>query len=120
MKVFDVVDGEAQRSSGQTLKGYVARCRVLGQKTEMQLRHTGPVWQVSWAHPNFGHILASCSYDGKVIIWKEQSGQGQGSGSWTKINEHTLHVASGEEQYMTTDYLLILLQSIPFAGHLTS
>jgi len=33
--------------------------------------HDGPVWQVSWAHPKYGNILASCSYDGKVIIWKE-------------------------------------------------
>ncbi|KAG9153469.1 hypothetical protein Leryth_018737 [Lithospermum erythrorhizon] len=33
--------------------------------------HQGPVWQVVWAHPKFGSILASCSYDGKVIIWKE-------------------------------------------------
>ncbi|XP_077235701.1 protein transport protein SEC13 homolog A-like [Tasmannia lanceolata] len=33
--------------------------------------HLGPVWQVAWAHPKFGSILASCSYDGRVIIWKE-------------------------------------------------
>ncbi|KAF8224907.1 protein transporter SEC13 [Tricholoma matsutake] len=78
VKIFDVVEGEAQRSSGgQTLKG-----------------HTGPVWQVTWAHPKFGHILASCSYDGKVLIWKEQQGQGGSTGGWTKINEHTLHTAS--------------------------
>ncbi|THU94495.1 WD40 repeat-like protein [Dendrothele bispora CBS 962.96] len=73
VKVFDVVEGEAQKTtSGHTLKG-----------------HTGPVWQVAWAHPKFGHILASCSYDGKVLIWKEQQGQG-----WTKVGEHTLHTAS--------------------------
>ncbi|TBU44827.1 protein transporter SEC13 [Dichomitus squalens] len=77
VKVFDVVDGETQRANGHTLKG-----------------HTGPVWQVAWAHPKFGQILASCSYDGKVIIWKEQQGQGPGAGGWTKIKEHTLHKAS--------------------------
>ncbi|KAL0441491.1 UNVERIFIED_CONTAM: protein transport protein SEC13A [Sesamum radiatum] len=33
--------------------------------------HQGPVWQVAWAHPKFGSLLASCSYDGKVVIWKE-------------------------------------------------
>ncbi len=33
--------------------------------------HEGPVWQVAWAHPKFGSILASCSYDRKVIIWKQ-------------------------------------------------
>ncbi|EIW53003.1 vesicle budding-like protein [Trametes versicolor FP-101664 SS1] len=79
VKVFDVVDGETQRSTGHTLKG-----------------HTGPVWQVAWAHPKFGQILASCSYDGKVIIWKEQQAQGPGAaaGGWAKIKEHTLHRAS--------------------------
>ncbi|TFK62625.1 WD40 repeat-like protein [Pluteus cervinus] len=70
VKVFDV-DNETQRTSGgHTLKG-----------------HTGPVWQVAWAHPKYGHILASCSYDGKVLIWREQGG-------WTKVGEHTLHTAS--------------------------
>jgi len=78
VKVFDVVEGETQRTSGgQTLKG-----------------HTGPVWQVSWAHPKYGHILASCSYDGKVLIWKEQQGQGATGGGWNKVKEHTLHSAS--------------------------
>ncbi|KAF8869782.1 WD40-repeat-containing domain protein [Infundibulicybe gibba] len=77
VKVFDMVEGETQKSgSGQTLKG-----------------HMGPVWQVAWAHPKYGHILASCSYDGKVLIWKEQQGQGPGAG-WTKVKEHTLHTAS--------------------------
>jgi len=28
--------------------------------------HEGPVWQVAWAHPKYGSILASCSYDRKV------------------------------------------------------
>ncbi|RDB21848.1 Protein transport protein SEC13 [Hypsizygus marmoreus] len=78
VKVFDVIEGDAQRSAGgHTLKG-----------------HTGPVWQVAWAHPKFGHILASCSYDGKVLIWKEQPGQGPAVGGWNKVKEHTLHTAS--------------------------
>ena len=35
------------------------------------LGHDGPVWQVTWAHPKFGSLLASCSLDHKVIVWKE-------------------------------------------------
>ena len=31
--------------------------------------HEGPVWQVDWAHPKFGSILASCSYDRKVSLY---------------------------------------------------
>jgi len=34
--------------------------------------HEGPVWQVAWAHPKYGNIIASCSYDRKVIIWREK------------------------------------------------
>ncbi len=33
--------------------------------------HEGPVWQVSWAHPSFGVVLASCSFDGSVLIHRE-------------------------------------------------
>jgi protein transport protein SEC13 len=43
---------------------------------------------VAWAHPKYGNILASSSYDGKVIIWREQSS------TWQKIYEVALHTAS--------------------------
>ena len=33
--------------------------------------HTQAVVRVAWAHPEFGTILASCSEDHSVIIWKE-------------------------------------------------
>eukprot|EP00980_Cylindrotheca_fusiformis_P019073 scaffold6433_cov125-Cylindrotheca_fusiformis.AAC.15 len=33
--------------------------------------HEGPVWQVSWSHPKFGVILASCSFDGSVLFHRE-------------------------------------------------
>ncbi|MBE7181809.1 MAG: hypothetical protein INR71_11495, partial [Terriglobus roseus] len=29
--------------------------------------HEGAVWCVAWAHPKYGTILASASYDGKVF-----------------------------------------------------
>lgn len=54
-------------------------------------RHEGPVWQVAWAHPMYGNILASCSYDRKVIIWKEENG------TWEKTYEYTGHDSSGME-----------------------
>lgn len=46
------------------------------------------VWQIAWAHPKFGNILASCSYDRKVIIWKEMNGQ------WVKFYEYANHDSS--------------------------
>lgn len=47
------------------------------------------MWQVAWAHPKFGSLLASCSYDGKVIIYKEQS-----LNQWTQAYTHEFHEAS--------------------------
>lgn len=46
------------------------------------------VWQIAWAHPKFGNLLASCSYDRKVIIWKETNGQ------WLKYYEYSNHDSS--------------------------
>ena len=31
--------------------------------------HQGSIWQVDWAHPEFGSIIASCSFDRSVILW---------------------------------------------------
>lgn len=82
--------------------------------------HTAPIWQISWAHPSFGSILASCSYDSRVFVWKETSSSstttnnstsrgmglggglgkgaagGSGAGEWEKIKEVGAHSASGE------------------------
>ncbi|KAJ1375098.1 Nuclear pore complex protein 20 [Parelaphostrongylus tenuis] len=44
--------------------------------------HSGPVWQLSWAHPDFGGLLASAGYDKKVIIWAECNGKWQKSHEW--------------------------------------
>ena len=52
-------------------------------------RHDGPVWQVAWSHPKFGSLLASCSYDGKVLVWKDA-----GNGTFTILKEHKAHDSS--------------------------
>lgn len=46
--------------------------------------HSGPVWQVAWSHPVHNSLLASCSYDGKVIIWNKSQ----------IVHEHDFHSAS--------------------------
>ncbi|KAL5198767.1 hypothetical protein ABZP36_002279 [Zizania latifolia] len=51
--------------------------------------HYGPVWRVAWAHPKYGTILASCSYDGRVIIWKEGAGR-----HWSQAHVFTDHKSS--------------------------
>lgn len=62
------------------------------QKPAGQLRgHEAPVWKVSWAHPKFGSLLATCSYDMKVMIWKEVPPY---STSWQIAHMDSSHSAS--------------------------
>jgi len=51
--------------------------------------HYGPVWRVGWAHPKYGSILASCGYDGRVIVWKEAA-----TGQWSQLHVFDNHKAS--------------------------
>lgn len=39
--------------------------------------HSGPAWQVAWAHPKYESVIATCGYDHKVIISKETNNQWQ-------------------------------------------
>jgi nucleoporin SEH1 len=45
--------------------------------------HLGSVWKVVWAHPEFGQVIASCSYDRNVYIWEEEEMQA-GKRKWAK------------------------------------
>jgi protein transport protein SEC13 len=66
------------------------------------ISHEGPVWQATWSHPQYGPLLASCSYDGKVLIWKESTdAAGNPTGQWQKLHEHALHTASGNHQIIS-------------------
>ena len=52
IKLFEVDSGKQHHRLVQTLR-----------------KHTSPVWKVGWKqHPCSGSLLASCSYDGRVII----------------------------------------------------
>ena len=33
--------------------------------------HEQSIWDLSFSHPSLGNYLASCGYDNKLIIWKE-------------------------------------------------
>ena len=33
--------------------------------------HSGSVWRVTWAHPEFGQVIASCSFDRTAAVWEE-------------------------------------------------
>ena len=47
------------------------------------------MWEVAWAHPKFGSLLASCSFDGRVVVWKEAS-----DNVWQQIYSSPVHTAS--------------------------
>lgn len=47
------------------------------------------MWEVSWAHPKFGSMLASCSYDRKVLVHKEVQ-----ANSWSVVHVHEGHQSS--------------------------
>eukprot|EP00923_Selenidium_pygospionis_P041508 GHVN01071952.1.p1 GENE.GHVN01071952.1~~GHVN01071952.1.p1 ORF type:complete len:318 (-),score=20.74 GHVN01071952.1:668-1621(-) len=51
--------------------------------------HEGPVWQVCWAHPKYGSMLASCSYDKRAIVWREER-----AGDWVTIYKYEDHAGS--------------------------
>lgn len=51
--------------------------------------HDGPVWQLAWAHPKFGNVIASCGYDGKVVVWMEVE-----KGNWQNMYEYAAHSSS--------------------------
>lgn len=47
--------------------------------------HSDSIWRLSWAHPEFGQVIASCSEDCSVRIWEEQeSGHDSTQGRWLK------------------------------------
>ena len=33
--------------------------------------HSASVWRVAWAHPDFGQVLVTCSFDRTAIVWEE-------------------------------------------------
>lgn len=49
--------------------------------------HQGPVFEVAWAHPKFGNILASCGFDNQIIFWQEQD-----SNQWSPVNSFINHL----------------------------
>jgi protein transport protein SEC13 len=52
--------------------------------------HEGPVWQVAWAHPKYGSLLASCSFDHRIIVWKESN-----DNQWQQVG---LSISTGQIQ----------------------
>eukprot|EP01123_Difflugia_compressa_P011380 TRINITY_DN4519_c0_g1_i1.p1 TRINITY_DN4519_c0_g1~~TRINITY_DN4519_c0_g1_i1.p1 ORF type:complete len:302 (-),score=43.14 TRINITY_DN4519_c0_g1_i1:103-1008(-) len=78
-------------SSDKSIKIFDATSKNSSSKLADLIGHDGPVWQIAWAHPKFGSLLASCSYDRMVIIWKEERPY---SNVWYKVYEYKAHELS--------------------------
>ncbi|KAI9115737.1 hypothetical protein K1719_013406 [Acacia pycnantha] len=78
----------ATASSDHTIK-IVGVSNTASQHLATLTGHQGPVCQVAWAHPEFGSLIASCSYDRRVILWKEGN-----ENEWTQAHVFDDHKSS--------------------------
>lgn len=39
------------------------------ETAKIENAHSGPIWRLDWAHPEFGNVLVSCSEDRTVSVW---------------------------------------------------
>jgi WD40 repeat protein len=69
--------------------------------------HEGPVWQVTWAHPKFGSLLASCGFDHKVIVWKELQ-----ESNWVQVSKFSAEGFFHHIAQFTQPFVLLLIFSI--------
>ena len=68
-------------------------------------KHEESVWKISWSHPRFGNLIASCGFDKKVFVWKETS-----SNIWEVIFQYNDHNHSlNSVVFCPHEYGLILL-----------
>lgn len=62
--------------------------------------HSGSmVRKVTWAHPDFGQLLGTCSFDGRAAIWEEEqppllNKSNDTSLTWSKITDTALNPLS--------------------------
>ena len=55
-------------------------------KTSEIIAHVGPIYKLSWSHPSFGPILASCGFDKKVNLFKIEQ-----NSKLEKLYEYDMH-----------------------------
>lgn len=76
IRIWDCNEEEASSSAMTVSNASAASSAASGSWTCMDLPrapHQNSVWRLSWAHPEFGQVFASCSEDRMVCIWEEWS-----------------------------------------------
>ena len=68
--------------------------------------HEQSIWDLSFSHPSLGNYLASCGYDNKLIIWKEnKSNPNIYENIYTKIHSSSVNCC----KFAPKEYGLIIL-----------
>lgn len=72
IKIWDQADDGSWKKTAD-FKVSLTWCLTLylGTQTDLVQAHQGSIWRLSWAHPEFGQILAACSFDECVSVWEE-------------------------------------------------
>jgi len=77
--------------------------------------HDGAVWQASWAHPHFGAMFATGSYDGKMIVWKQETTPGDFRPAYT----HNFNSSVNSVQFCPVECGASLLACATSDGYVT-
>ena len=68
--------------------------------------HEQSIWDLSFSHPSLGNYIASCGYDNKLIIWKEnKSNPNIYENIYTKIHSSSVNCC----KFSPKEYGLIIL-----------
>lgn len=62
--------------------------------------------QLSWSHPNLGSMLATASYDGRVIVWKTDENDPTNT-KWKTAFDGQLHESSGIVFFNVCNFIMI-------------
>ncbi|KAM4053255.1 LOW QUALITY PROTEIN: nucleoporin SEH1-A-like [Anomaloglossus baeobatrachus] len=75
-------------SSDQRVKVWDKSEKIVTHFTASWKTHSGSMWRVTWAHPEFGQVMASCSFDRTAAVWEEIVGESndkpRGQSHWVK------------------------------------
>ena len=81
IRIYSIEDGEAK---------HITEIGEYPSVSIMMNSHKGPVWRLSWSHPKYGSLLASCSYDGTVKIFSISKDK-----SYSTVYSYSGHKSSG-------------------------
>lgn len=118
IKVFEKVEPSTQQQLQQAPEGPESQPNLPEwELVDSWKAHRTTIVRVNWASPEFGQVLASCSYDGTLKIFEEDPREAKNSGRrWT--NKATITEFSGPvyDMAFAPSHLGLKIASIDFNG----